>query len=250
MADEGTQRRNNHEFNAKGQDGHNPQDLRDKLIPLQLQTYMAIVDRALAIKNDLEEQYNVDKEPFRAPSYGGQENRNSGNVKPVGRDRGNLQGNAEKPRMQGRAYALKSQEVRDTSGVIEGTLTIFQCVARVLFDPGSTISFISSYMVPMLPQEPELLPYVLEVSTPLGESTLVSLIYKSCAMIVGEHTVYADLIILPMRGFDILLRMDCLSSNRVSLDHLHKVVIFTTFDGESCKFQGRKDGDMNIILAI
>ncbi|KAK3012476.1 hypothetical protein RJ639_008067, partial [Escallonia herrerae] len=80
--------------------------------------------------------------------------------------RGNLQGNTEKPRMQGRAYGLESQEVRDANGVIEGTLTIFQCVARVLFDPGSTYSFISSYMVSMLPQEPELLPYVLEVSTP------------------------------------------------------------------------------------
>ncbi|KAK3038184.1 hypothetical protein RJ639_030291, partial [Escallonia herrerae] len=80
--------------------------------------------------------------------------------------RGNLKGNTEKPRMQGRAYGLESQEVRDANGVIEGTLTIFQCVARVLFDPGSTHSFISSYMVSMLPQEPELLPYVLEVSTP------------------------------------------------------------------------------------
>ncbi|KAK2991790.1 hypothetical protein RJ640_000299 [Escallonia rubra] len=64
-------------------------DLRDKLIPLQLQTYMAVVDRALAIENDLEEQKNVDTEPFRAPSYGGQGNRNSGNVNPGGRGRGN-----------------------------------------------------------------------------------------------------------------------------------------------------------------
>ncbi|KAK3038185.1 hypothetical protein RJ639_030292 [Escallonia herrerae] len=40
---------------------------------------MAVVDRALAIKNDLEEQENADIEPFRAPSYGGQENRNNGN---------------------------------------------------------------------------------------------------------------------------------------------------------------------------
>ncbi|KAK3041528.1 hypothetical protein RJ639_002214 [Escallonia herrerae] len=120
-----------------------------------------VIDRALAIENDLEEQNNVDTKPFRAPSYGGHGNRNG---------RGNLQGNAEKPRMLGRAYALESQEVRDASGVIE------------------------------------------------GESTLVSLIYKSCAMIVGEHTLYADLIVLPMRGFEILLEMDWLSSNRVSLD--------------------------------
>ncbi|KAK2995849.1 hypothetical protein RJ640_015809 [Escallonia rubra] len=180
MADEGTQRRNNPEFNAEGQDGHNPQasaerwwkllsmkwkrkrvpstwenfkreftnkyvprvtqerrevnfikfeqrnmsvsvyesqftdlarfcphlvdteerkarkfvkglnkDLRDKLIPLQLQTYMAVVDTALAIENDLEEQKNVDTEPFRASSYGGQGNRNSGNVNPGGMGQGN-----------------------------------------------------------------------------------------------------------------------------------------------------------------
>ncbi|KAK3040174.1 hypothetical protein RJ639_028424 [Escallonia herrerae] len=55
-------------------------DLRDKLIPLQLQTYMAFVDRALAIENDLEEQKNVNTELFRAPSYGGQGNCNSENV--------------------------------------------------------------------------------------------------------------------------------------------------------------------------
>ncbi|KAK3028098.1 hypothetical protein RJ639_039792 [Escallonia herrerae] len=155
-----------------------------------LQTYIAVVDRALAIENDLEEQKNVYTELFRAPSYGGLGKRNSGNVNrggrgqgntwqgnfqralqgrnhnfyrnDQGRSRGNLQGNAEKLRVQGRAYALESQEVQDTIKVIEGTLTIFQCVARVLFDPGSIHSFISSYMVPMLPQEPELLPYELE----------------------------------------------------------------------------------------
>ncbi|KAK2985162.1 hypothetical protein RJ640_011983 [Escallonia rubra] len=60
-------------------------DLRDKLIPLQLQTYMAVVDRALAIENDLEEENNVDTEPFRVSSYGGQGNRKSGNVNPGGR---------------------------------------------------------------------------------------------------------------------------------------------------------------------
>ncbi|KAK3026079.1 hypothetical protein RJ639_040537 [Escallonia herrerae] len=46
-------------------------DLQDKLVPLQLQTYMAVVDRALAIENDLEEQKNVDTKLFKVPSYGG-----------------------------------------------------------------------------------------------------------------------------------------------------------------------------------
>ncbi|KAK2987276.1 hypothetical protein RJ640_001905 [Escallonia rubra] len=79
--------------------------LRARLSPDQLlQTYMAVVDRALAIENDLEEQKNVDTEPFRAPSYGGQGNRNSGNVNPGGRGRGNTwQGNFQRA-LQGRNH--------------------------------------------------------------------------------------------------------------------------------------------------
>ncbi|KAK3013253.1 hypothetical protein RJ639_008320 [Escallonia herrerae] len=54
-----------------------------------LQTYMAVPDRALAIENDLEEQNNVDTEPFRASSFSGQGNLNSGNVNLGGRGQGN-----------------------------------------------------------------------------------------------------------------------------------------------------------------
>ncbi|KAK3001685.1 hypothetical protein RJ639_022273 [Escallonia herrerae] len=64
-------------------------DLRDKLIPLPLQTFMAVVDRALVIENDLEEQNNVDTELFRVPSYSGQGNCNTGNVNPGGKGQGN-----------------------------------------------------------------------------------------------------------------------------------------------------------------
>ncbi|KAK3011209.1 hypothetical protein RJ639_011742 [Escallonia herrerae] len=46
-----------------------------------LQTYMAVVNRVLAIENDLEEQKNVDTKPFRASSYKGYGNHNSENVK-------------------------------------------------------------------------------------------------------------------------------------------------------------------------
>ncbi|KAK3024861.1 hypothetical protein RJ639_042884 [Escallonia herrerae] len=69
-----------------------------------LQTYIAVVDRALAIENDLEEQKNVDTGLFRAPSYGGQKNRNSRNVNPSGRGQGNTwQGNFQRA-LQGRNH--------------------------------------------------------------------------------------------------------------------------------------------------
>ncbi|KAK2997842.1 hypothetical protein RJ639_025167 [Escallonia herrerae] len=130
-------------------------EFTNKYVAVTQEKREVIVDGALAIENDLEEQKNVDTKPFRALSYDGQGNRNSGNVNPGGKGQDNqgkrnLQENVEKPRVQGRAYILESREVQDTSKVIE---------------------------------------------------------------VVGEHTVYADLIVLRMRGFDILLGMDWLSSN-------------------------------------
>ncbi|KAK3025301.1 hypothetical protein RJ639_042695 [Escallonia herrerae] len=89
------------------------------------------------------EQKNVDREPFRERSYDGNGNRNSRNVNPGGKGQGinwqgnyqrtlqgrkrrrNQQGNVEKPKVQGQAYALASYEIQDTYGVIEGTIIVF-----------------------------------------------------------------------------------------------------------------------------
>ena len=60
--------------------------------------------------------------------------------------------------------------------------------------------------------QPSRLSYELVVQTPIGERGLVTdLMYKNCEIWVGERKLVVDLISLPIRGYDVILGMDCLS---------------------------------------
>ena len=70
--------------------------------------------------------------------------------------------------MTARVYAIDRSEIGSNAEVVEGTLSISGKPAKVLLDPGSTHSFIRPAFVRKLGLESEILPYVVEVSTPTG----------------------------------------------------------------------------------
>ena len=69
-------------------------------------------------------------------------------------------------------------------------------MASVLFDPGSTFSYVSSSFATSLNLPCEILDMPIRVSTLVGESVIVERIYRSCLVnFVGNNT-YVDLVIL------------------------------------------------------
>ncbi|KAA0032717.1 hypothetical protein E6C27_scaffold853G00560 [Cucumis melo var. makuwa] len=89
----------------------------------------------------------------------------------------------------GRVFATTRQEAERASTVVTGTLLILGHYAFVLFDSGSSHSFISFVFVQHVGLEVEPLNGVLSVSTPSGED------------------------------FDVILRMDWLSANHASINY-------------------------------
>ena len=86
-------------------------------------------------------------------------------------------------------------------------------MASVLFDPGSTFSYVSSSFATGLDLYYDLLDMPFRVSTPMGESVIVEKVYRSCLVnFVGSNT-YVDLIILDMVDFNVILGMTWLSQN-------------------------------------
>ena len=78
-------------------------------------------------------------------------------------------------------------------------------MASVLFDPGSTFSYVSSSFPNGLNLHCELLDMPIRVSTPMGEFVIVERVYRSCLVtFVGSNT-YVDLVILEMVSFDVIL---------------------------------------------
>ena len=109
---------------------------------------------------------------------------------------------------QGRVFATNRQEVERAGTVVTGTLPILGHVALILFDLGSSNSFISSIFVQHMSLEVESLSYMLSVSTSFGEIMLSRKKIKACQIEIAEHVLDVTLLVLDMRDFDVILGMD------------------------------------------
>ncbi|MCF7184024.1 hypothetical protein L3H42_11035, partial [Corynebacterium sp. MC-13] len=145
-----------------------------------------------------------------------------------GRGRGGVSGSSGP---SNRIYALATRQDQEASpNVITGTLLVCSRAMYVLIDPGSTLSFISPLVACTIAIESEPIePY--QVATPVGESIVVSKVYKNCPVSICDHCTQADLIELDMMEFDVIMGMDWLASCYAKVDCQRKVVQFH-FPGE------------------
>ncbi|XP_070003448.1 uncharacterized protein [Nicotiana sylvestris] len=96
--------------------------------------------------------------------------------------------------------------------------------ASVLFDPGSTYSYVSSLFAHFLDIHCEPLGTPVHVSTPVGDSVVVDRIYRSCMVTFYGFKTRADLLLLDMTDFEVILDMDWLSQYHIVLDCHTKAV--------------------------
>ncbi|KAL4038220.1 hypothetical protein IC575_001828 [Cucumis melo] len=104
-------------------------------------------------------------------------------------------------------------------------LPVLRHYALVLFDSGSSHSFISSAFMLHARLEVEPLHHVLSVSTSSGECMLSKEKVKACQIEIVGHVIEVTLLVLDMLDFDVILGMDWLAANHASIDCFHKEVI-------------------------
>ncbi|KAL5564584.1 hypothetical protein UlMin_027748 [Ulmus minor] len=109
--------------------------------------------------------------------------------------------------------------------------------ARALFDTGASHSFISELFVNALGLEIQPFYPPLTLMTPMGGHALVSFVCKSCVVMIESHRLLADLIVLPMTQFDVILGMDWLSKYQTIIDCHRARVIIGTEDGGVVTYQ-------------
>ncbi|GAV66739.1 RVP_2 domain-containing protein, partial [Cephalotus follicularis] len=120
----------------------------------------------------------------------------------------------------------------------------------VLMDSGASHSFISGHFASCLDVTPDCMSYILDVSTTIGTSMYTDSVYRGCEMSMEGISLYADLIVLPIRDFDVILGMDWLSAHRARMDWYHKTVDFCLPDGMTFQFKGYKGFSKLIIYFI
>ncbi|KAL0537454.1 hypothetical protein IC582_026432 [Cucumis melo] len=151
---------------------------------------------------------------------------------------GNAQNQGAGAPHQGRVFATNKTEAEKAGTVVTGTLPVLGHYALVLFDSGSSHSFISSTFVLHARLEVEPLHHVLSVSTPSGGCMLSKERVKACQIEIAGHVIEVTLIVLDMLDFDVILGMDWLAANHASIDCSRKEVTFNPPSMASFKFKG------------
>ncbi|XP_070031157.1 uncharacterized protein [Nicotiana tomentosiformis] len=118
-----------------------------------------------------------------------------------------------------RFYAFPSRsDVEASYVVITVIISIYGKDASVLFDPGSTYSYVSSLFSHFLDVSRDSLGTHVYVSTPVGDYVVVDQIYQSYIMTFWGYETREDLLLLEMTDFEIILGMDWLSQYHAILD--------------------------------
>ena len=109
---------------------------------------------------------------------------------------------------------------------VAGTLPVFNYLAKVLFDTGASLSFISNVLVECLGLTVTPLAKPLCVTSPLGVSLELDKRCVACPVVISDRVFSADLIVIPDHTYDVILGVDWLCSNHAVIDCFRMVVSF------------------------
>jgi len=134
--------------------------------------------------------------------------------------------------------------------VITGIISVCCKDASVLFDPGSTYSYVSSLFAPFLGVSRESFSTHVYVSTPVGDSVVVNRIYRSCIITFCGYETREDLLLLEMIDFEIILGMDWLSPYHAILDCHAKTVTLAIPALPKLEWKGSSVSSFNRVISF
>lgn len=102
--------------------------------------------------------------------------------------------------------------------------SIYKHLAKVLIDPESTHSFISHAFALCLKVNPIPLNWISATSTVMNNILYADVVYKSCTIKVANRELEVDLTLLNIKNFEIILRIDWLTSYLTNVDYISKIL--------------------------
>ena len=107
----------------------------------------------------------------------------------------------------GRVFALTPTEPEEDALLVEGMILVYSTWVHVLFDTGTTHSFISASYPNALGLKKEMVENLLLIKSHMGTDSRVDKICKGCVFTLADKALKVDLRILDMTGYDVILRM-------------------------------------------
>ena len=124
--------------------------------------------------------------------------------------------------------------------MVASTLLMNNFNVHVLFDPGTTHSFIARRIVTKLRKGVEVVEKGFVIRTPMGNMVETNIVYVGVRVSLSEYETKVDLIPLELQDFDIILAMDWLRKYKALIDSYVKTITFQTPMGERLIFEGER----------
>ncbi|XP_027082397.1 uncharacterized protein [Coffea arabica] len=161
---------------------------------------------------------------------------NCPNRKVEGDKSGNL--TDKKPKVNARVRAMTDVEAEVSGDVVTGPLLINSVPAYVLFDCGTSHSFVAKKFANYLCIFHEWMDHSYRVAAPKNRILVSHTRYPNCSMELEDRRLRVDLVQINMSDFDVIIGMDRLTRHFAQIDCRKKRVLFIKSDEKDFSYQG------------
>ncbi|KAA3484278.1 DNA/RNA polymerases superfamily protein [Gossypium australe] len=135
-------------------------------------------------------------------------------------------------RTPARTYAICAREEESYPDVITSTFYLQDTFVIALIDLGSTHSYICMRLASRMSMIVKSTEFVVKVSNPLGKNVLVDKVCRNCPLTIRGHYFPANLMLLSVDEFDLILGMDWLTTHRVLVNCGNKFIELKCENGD------------------
>ncbi|GKD23030.1 putative reverse transcriptase domain-containing protein, partial [Tanacetum coccineum] len=138
------------------------------------------------------------------------------------------------------AYMMATKEEKVVRDVVTGTILVNSIPARVLYDSGASVSFVSFKFSKNLSTPPNKLPFLLKIEIAGNEIIVVSKVYQDVEIEINDSVFKIDLIPIVLGAFDIVIGMDWLDRYNANILCSQKLVRVVNPQGREIIIYGDK----------
>ncbi|GJV93893.1 putative reverse transcriptase domain-containing protein [Tanacetum coccineum] len=151
------------------------------------------------------------------------------------------------PTPTARAYMMAIEEDKVVRDVVTGTILVNSIPARVLYDSGASVSFVSFEFSKNLFTPPNKLSFPLEVEIAGNEIVVMSKVYRDVEIEIDDSVFKIDLIPIVLGAFDIVIGMDWLDRYNANILCSQKLVRVVNPQGwEIIIYRDKRKGEFKL----